>query len=63
MEEIMASKSALPVYEVEFIPLERRLDDRRRNANSCYAGPERRREKSRRSNERNGAKPRLQSMS
>lgn len=59
----MASKSALPVYEVEFIPLERRLDDRRRNADSCYAGPERRREKSRRSNERSAAKPRLKSMS
>ncbi len=58
----MESKSALPGYEVEFIPLERRLDDRRRNADSCYAGPERRREKSRRSNERNGAKPRLHTM-
>ncbi|MBU0594247.1 MAG: hypothetical protein KKH74_10990 [Gammaproteobacteria bacterium] len=59
----MASKSALPVYEVEFIPLERRLDDRRRNADSCYAGPERRREKSRRdNNEHKAAKPRLHSM-
>lgn len=59
----MASKSALPVYEVEFIPLERRLDDRRRNADSCYAGPERRREKSRRdNNEHKAAKPRLLSM-
>lgn len=62
MEEIMASKSALPVYEVEFIPLERRLDDRRRHVDSCYSGPERRREKSRRSNERKAAKPRLHSM-
>lgn len=58
----MASKSPLPGYEVEFIPLERRLDDRRRNADSCYAGPERRREKSRRSNERTAAKPQLYSM-
>lgn len=58
----MESKSTLPGYEVEFIPLERRLDDRRRNVDSCYAGPERRREKSRRSNERIGAKPRLHTM-
>lgn len=58
----MARKSALPVYEVEFIPLERRLDDRRRNTESCYAGPERRREKSRRDNEHKTAKPRLHSM-
>lgn len=59
----MASNSHLPVYEVEFIPLERRLDDRRRNnADSCYAGPERRRVKSRRNNERSAAKPRLLSM-
>lgn len=58
----MASKSVLPVYEVEFIPLERRLNDRRRHTDSCYAGPERRREKSRRSDERNAAKPRLHSM-
>ncbi len=58
----MANKSALPVYEVEFIPLERRLDDRRRNSDSCYAGPERRREKSRRGSERKAAKPRLRSM-
>lgn len=58
----MASKSALPVYEVEFIPLERRLDDRRRQVDSCYSGPERRREKSRRGNERKAAKTRLHSM-
>lgn len=58
----MASESALPVYEVEFIPLERRLDDRRRQVDACYAGPERRRQKSRRNNERKAAKPRLHSM-
>lgn len=46
----MAGKSALPVYEVEFIPLERRLDDRRRHASSAYSGPERRHQKSRRCN-------------
>lgn len=58
----MTSKSDLPIYEVEFIPLERRLGDRRRHADSCYAGPERRRKKSRRDSERNTAKPRLHSM-
>lgn len=62
MEEIMENKSALPVYEVEFIPLERRLDDRRRHSGSDYSGPERRRETSRRSNEQRAAKPRLYSM-
>lgn len=58
----MASKSELPVYEVEFIPLERRLGDRRRNAEGCYSGPERRRGASRRDSEAKAAKPHLHSL-
>ncbi|MDO8891303.1 MAG: hypothetical protein Q7V00_05615 [Sulfurimicrobium sp.] len=58
----MASKSALPSYEVEFIPLERRLGDRRSRTDNDYGGPERRRENSRRGSEHNAAKPRRHSM-
>jgi hypothetical protein len=38
----------LPTYEVEFVPLERRLLERRQPKNFCYIGLERRRDRSRR---------------
>lgn len=47
----MKRQSTPPVYEVEFIPLERRLKDRRTHQGQPYVGPERRREHSRRDGE------------
>ena len=40
-------RSLLPTYEVEFVPVERRLMDRRTRQNFCYIGIERRRKPSR----------------
>lgn len=52
----MNRQSTLPTYEVEFIPLERRLKDRRMAQESSYSGPERRQARSRRGDERGFAK-------
>lgn len=41
-------KPLLPTYEVEFIPVERRLKDRRKRSASGFLGIERRRNRSRR---------------
>lgn len=41
-------KPQLPSYEVEFIPAERRLKDRRKRSASGFLGIERRRSRSRR---------------
>lgn len=41
-------KTPLPTYEVEFIPVERRLKDRRKRSAVGYLGIERRRSRSRR---------------
>ena len=49
--------NTLPLYEVEFLPLERRLEDRRREVRSGYTGAERRRSQGRRTTELNSAKP------
>lgn len=45
------SHTKLPLYDVEFVPLERRMSDRRRHADPSYAGPERRKYGSRRNEE------------
>lgn len=53
--------SMLPTYEVEFIPLERRLrEDRRKNPTHAYNGPERREQRNRRDGETDGSKMRQQ---
>lgn len=52
----MNRQSTLPTYEVEFIPLERRLKDRRKHQDASYSGPERRQSLSRRGDERTFAK-------
>lgn len=54
----MNKQPAIPTYEVDFIPLERRLKDRRKNRDSTYSGPERRHGQSRRDDEPVLAKPR-----
>lgn len=55
----MGKHNALPSYEVEFIPLERRLrEDRRRYFASNYSGPERRLRQYRRTTDTVGVKPR-----
>lgn len=55
----MDRQTALPTYEVEFIPLERRLREDRRKYSTCsYGGAERRRNWSRRNSEETSAKPR-----
>lgn len=41
-------RTSPPIYEVEFVPLERRMTERRKSPNSCYFGPERRKAGSRR---------------
>jgi len=48
---IKTSRHPLPMYEVEFVPLERRLLDRRKRPVSGYTGIERRRRHSRRDTE------------
>lgn len=47
----MRKRPSLPQYEVEFIPLERRLIDRRKADPAAYTGPERRKKNSRRERE------------
>ena len=54
-EEIMLS--TLPLYEVEFLPSEQRLKDRRKEARSGYFGVERRRSQGRRATEQSLARP------
>lgn len=49
---VNAEKAPLPTYEVEFIPVERRLKDRRKSSAVGYLGIERRRNRSRRDGER-----------
>jgi len=57
----MRGHIALPTYEVEFIPLERRLRGDRRKQSACsYSGPERRQCRSRRDSEAASARPRRQ---
>lgn len=48
----MKRQHSIPSYEVEFLPLERRLrEDRRKYAACSYSGPERRQSQSRRDGE------------
>jgi hypothetical protein len=57
----MSRRTALPTYEVEFIPLERRLrEDRRKHSACSYSGTERRQYRSRRDGEEVSAKSRRQ---
>lgn len=57
----MSRRISLPTYEVEFIPLERRLrEDRRKHAACSYGGPERRQRQSRRDGEVASARLRRQ---
>lgn len=57
----MSRPTALPTYEVEFIPLERRLrEDRRKHSACSYIGTERRQYQGRRDSEVAAAKPRRQ---
>ncbi|MEW5944038.1 MAG: hypothetical protein AB1710_09350 [Pseudomonadota bacterium] len=49
----MPKHPPLPEYEVEFIPLERRLGERRKADSAAYTGPERRKKDSRRRVEQN----------
>lgn len=57
----MDRSTSLPTYEVEFIPLERRLrEDRRKPSMRGYSGPERRQRCDRRGSEPAAAMPRQQ---
>jgi hypothetical protein len=59
----MNTQNSLPTYEVEFIPLERRLrEDRRKHSACSYIGTERRQcqGQGRRDSEVAAAKPRRQ---
>jgi len=57
----MDKPTTIPTYEVEFIPLERRLrEDRRKHSARSYGGPERRQSRSRRDYESASAKSRWQ---
>lgn len=57
----MNKRITLPTYEVEFIPLERRLrEDRRKQSGCSYSGPERRHLRMRRDDEPAAARPRRQ---
>jgi len=57
----MNRQNPLPTYEVEFIPLERRLrEDRRKHSACSYGGPERRQSRSRRDYELAATKSRQQ---
>jgi len=57
----MDRQIALPTYEVEFIPLERRLREDRRKHSACnYGGTERRQSWSRRDEELASEKSRRQ---
>jgi hypothetical protein len=60
LEVAMNSRITLPTYEVEFIPLERRLrEDRRKQAGGSYSGPERRHHRVRRDDQRAMERTRL----
>ncbi|MFN3398328.1 MAG: hypothetical protein ACK4ZS_07315 [Sulfurimicrobium sp.] len=57
----MDRRTGLPTYEVEFIPLERRIrDDRRKHSMCGYSGPERRQYRDRRGGEPAAERPRQQ---
>ena len=51
METVVKTKPAPPTYEVEFVPLERRQEDRRKHAAVGFLGLERRRKRGRREDE------------